>query len=215
MAFKEVRLDPHYTYGSEIGPTYKTTVLQLASNDEQRIGHWQNGRLKMVISKDNLTPDEAEELAVFFRTMKGKLHGFRARNWQDWNRDTDQPMQVIDGTHGQMIIEYTEPVTGDIETQKITKPVLAADVESDPAEFLYAPDITLKRNAVAWPSSGNWTLDRTTGIITYNADQTGQTIEWQGSFDWPVRFDTDEALIGRESSQIFQWNRIPLVELKQ
>jgi len=67
---------------------------------------------------------------------------------------------------------------------------------------------------VAWDSAGNWTLDRTTGLLTYAADQTDSTITWSGSFDFPARFDSDAAAFKREDLNIQNWDDIQIVQLK-
>lgn len=214
MAFKEVRLNIYISYDSQSGPSYKTSVIELPSGAEQRIGWWTTGRKQWKIKKELLSRADILELETFFRTMKGKLHGFRLRDWLSY-KQVDAPMGVIDNTHGQMQFLYSESVTSSTEIQKVTKPVLAADVENDSTQFDYSPDITLKRDGSPWTSGGNWTIDRNTGIITYASSQNGHTITWSGSYDWPVRFDSDEAMFHREGLDIHDWSDISMIELKQ
>lgn len=214
MSFKEVRLNIKISYDSESGPTYKTSIIELPSGQEFRRGWWSSGRKKWRIKKELLSREDTKELENFFRAMRGKLYGFRVRDWNSYLA-LDAPVGTITNLTGQLQIRFTEPVTGTSETQKITKPVLLADVNNSSGSDLYSPDITLKRNGVNWPSTGNWSLNRTTGVITYNASQAGNTITWSGSYDWPVRFDSDEAMFHREALDIFDWSDITLIELKQ
>lgn len=214
MSFKEVRLDMKISYESESGPTYKTSIIELPSGQEFRRGWWSTGRKKWRIKKELLSRSDIKSLEVFFRAMRGRLFGFRVRDWNSYLA-VDEPVGALTNTTGQLQLRYLEPVTNTVELQKITKPVLSANINNTVSSDLYSPDITLKRNGVAWPSSGNWTLNRTTGVVTYNVSQAGQTIVWSGSYDWPVRFDTDEAMFRREALDIHDWSDISLIELKQ
>ena len=214
MSFKEVRLDIKISYDSQGGPSYKTTVVELPSGQEFRRGWWANGRKKWRIKKELLSRTEVKNLEAFFRNMKGKLFGFRIRDWNSY-LIVDEPVGILTNTAGQLQFRYIEPITNSIEIQKITKPVLVADVNNSVDSDLYSPDIVLKRNGTVWPSSGNWTLNRTTGVVTYTVSQAGQAITWSGSYDWPVRLDTDEAMFHREAADIHDWSDISLIELKQ
>lgn len=214
MSFKEVRFDMFISYKGESGPMYKTTITELPSGQEFRRAWWANGRKKAVITRELLDRDEVAYLESFFRNMKGRLYGFRFRDWNSYLAE-DAPVGVISDTSGQLQIIYSEPVTSSQEIRKITKPVLLSDVENDIGSDNYSPDITLKRNGTDWPALGNWTLDRTTGILTYASSQAGNTITWSGSYDLPVRFDEDVALFAREALDIYDWSNISLIELKQ
>lgn len=214
MSFKEVRLDIKISYESEGGPTYKTSIIELPSGQEFRRSWRANGIKKWRIKKELLTRLDVKYLETFFRTMRGRAFGFRMRDWNSYIA-VDEPVGLLTNTTGQLQIRFLEPVTNSVEIQKITKPVLSANIDNNTSSLSYSPDISLKRNGVAWASSGNWTLDRTTGIVTYNASQAGQTITWSGSYDWPVRFNTDEAMFQREALDIHDWSDISLIELKQ
>lgn len=212
MAFHEIRLPMDIAWGYEFGPEYKTSITELPSGDEVRVSHWSKGRKKWTINKEDLTRADIVALEKFFRGRKGRLYGFRHRDWNSY-KVTDEPLPLVTNTTAQLQFVYTDSVNPEI--QKVTKPVLSANVNNDPTSPLYSPDITLKRNGVAWASAGNWTLDRTTGLITYNVSQAGQTITWSGSYDWPVRFNSDFAGFKRESLDIHDWSGIELIELKQ
>jgi hypothetical protein len=189
----------------------------MTSGDEFRRGYWTKGRRKWALSKEDLTIISAKEIEAFFRARKGKLYGFRLRDWQ-WYKVEDESLPLLDGTSAQLQFVYPDNINAEI--QIVTKPTLLADVNADISDtFTYAPDITLKRDTgsgfITYPSSGNWTLDRTTGLIEFDNDETGNDFTWSGSYDWPVRFDVDEMGIKREAFNIFDWSGIEFIELKQ
>lgn len=216
MAFHEIRLDMAISYGSQGGPTFKTYIMDLPSGAEQRIGYWANGRKKWVISKELLTRADVIALENFFRARKGKLHGFRLR---DWNRylikpSSPEPLPLLTNTTAQLQFVYTDSLNA--ETQKVTKPVLSANVDNSANSLTYSPDIVIYRGTSSTVySTANYTLDRTTGIITFSTSQAGQSFWWSGSYDWPVRFNSDEALFHREALDIHDWSQIEIIELKQ
>lgn len=214
MIFREVRMDMRISYESESGPTYRTTIIDLPNGQEFRRGWWSSGRKKWRIKKELLSREDVRNLENFFRAMRGRLFGFRIRDWNSYLA-VNETLDPLTPTTAQLRITYRELVTGVIEFQNILKPVLLANVNNSSSSDTFSPDITLRRNGVAWPSAGNWTLNRATGVVTYNVSQTGQTILWSGSYDWPVRFATDEAMFNREALDIHDWSDITLIELKQ
>jgi hypothetical protein len=43
--------------------------------------------------------------------------------------------------------------------------------------------------------------------------QPSDLLDWSGEFDVPVRFDTDEMKLIAPSSEVRDWNDIPIIEL--
>lgn len=216
MAFHEIRFDMSISYGSQSGPTYKTFILETPNGIESRTGYWSNGRKKWTISKELLSRTQVISLENFYRARKGRLFGFRLR---DWNRYLIQPanpetLPLLTNTTAQLQFAYTDSINAEI--QKVTKPVLVANVDNSTTSLTYSPDIILYRGTTSTVySSANYTIDRTTGIVTFGTSQAGQMFWWSGSYDWPVRFDTDEALFHREAQDIHDWSSITMIELKQ
>jgi uncharacterized protein (TIGR02217 family) len=216
MTFHEIRLDMAISYGSQGGPSYKTFILDLPNGQESRNGYWANGRKKWVVSKELLSRTDVLALEAFYRARKGRLYGFRLR---DWNRylikpTSPEPLPLLTNTTAQLQFVYADSLNA--ETQKVTKPVLVANVDNTVTSLTYSPDIVLYRgtNSTVY-STANYTIDRTTGLITFGTSQAGQTFWWSGSYDWPVRFDSDEALFHREALDIHDWSQIAMIELKQ
>jgi uncharacterized protein (TIGR02217 family) len=217
MAFHEIRFDTLISFNSQGGPTYKTFILELPSGQESRIGYWSNGRKKWVVNKELLSRTQVAALEAFYRARKGKLHGFRIRDWNSYliKPANAEPLPLLTNTTAQLQFVYPDSLNA--EVQKVTKPVLAGNVDANiNNQFTYSPDIVIYRGTSSTVySSANYTIDRTTGIVTFSTSQAGQSFWWSGSYDWPVRFDTDEALFHREAQDIHDWSQISLIELKQ
>lgn len=215
-AFHEIRFNIDIAYGSTGGPTYKTFILELPSGDESRQGFWSKGRKKWTVSKELLNRVDINALDAFYRARKGRLYGFR---WRDWNNyripvNTPASLPLLTNTTAQLQFVYPDSINA--ETQIVRKPVLVADVNNTVGARWYAPDIIVYRGTSSTVyASSNYTIDRTTGVITFGSSQAGQDLWWSGSYDWPVRFDTDEAMFHTEELDMQDWQQITLIELKR
>ena len=209
--FHEIRLDPYISWESTIGPSYKTAIHDVPSGDEFRTSGWDKGRLMMTISKELMDRPTVFALESFFRARKGSRFAFRVRYWNLYLR-TDEPLPLLTNTTAQLQLVFPDAIAP--ETMLVKKPVLAGDVHNTNDSLLYAPDITLKKDGVAFASSGNWTIDRTTGIITFGTSQAGHTFTWSGSFDIPMRFNTDQLSIKRTFMDDHSWDDFQLIEVK-
>jgi uncharacterized protein (TIGR02217 family) len=196
MAFHEIRLDVKHAYGATGGTQYNSLVVKAPSKFEQRFQLSEGGYYEGSIDFKDKTRTQMEELDRFFRGRRGIVYGFRFKNWDDYTAE-DEDVVAVDGMHGLLYKNYADVVNP--EQKRIWKPV--------------AGTVTLKRNGVAWASGGNWTLDTTTGELTYNADQTGQDITWSGEFDLPVRFDMKGLNTNQTNFNLWDLDSVDIVEL--
>jgi len=194
--FDEIRLPELEAYGSTRKVIYSTSVYENDTFVEHRVSKSPKGRRKYTISKENLSNEEVLTLENFFIARKGSAYGFRYKDWADY-KATDEPLVNGGGTTIQLIKTYGDSIRE--EVRKIIKPVSGS--------------VTLKKEGVAWASSGNWSLDTTTGIITMNTSHPGDEITWSGEFDTPVRYVGDEFNAQWESLMIFNCDNIELLEL--
>lgn len=215
MAFHEIRLDKDISYGSLAGVEYNTVVQELPNLTESRQSFTSLGRKSWKIIKENLSREEMFSLMSFFRARKGKEYGFRLLDLpnNDYLAVDEQIYTLIDNTHLQLVRTYPDAINAEIV--KVTKPILVSDIT---AQY---PDITLKRSTTGISgtytaySNSNWTIDRTTGIITFTSgSQAGNYFRWSGCFDWPVRFDVDYAEFNREAMDLHHWQQITIKGLK-
>ena len=207
MAFKETpRFPDDISYGSRGGPGFKTTVTTTASGYETRIVSWSearhryNARFGILNSR---SPESAlETLLAFFHDRRGMAEGFRYKDWSDYKScnladsvsDTDQTIGTGDGveTEFQLIKNYNSV------SRTIKKPVSGSVVVS-------LDDVS---------QSSGWTVDTTTGVITFSSPPGGSVIVKAGfEFDVPVRFDTDELDISIDSYLIGSAD-VPLIEIR-
>jgi uncharacterized protein (TIGR02217 family) len=213
MAFLETpRFPEDISYGSVGGPEFKTDVIVIRSGDEFRNQNWADARAVYDVSHGLQSQQELDELIEFFRAVRGRLHGFRFKDWSDYGvtlamSDGDGPrgitVNVTTGTVYQMQKRY---VSGALTyDRKIVKVVSANNVTSQTAA-VYAATGGLM-------NVSSYTMNINSGTITFVTSRGAPS--WVGEFDVPCRFDTDRMPIRLEAPGAFTWGDIPVVELKR
>ncbi len=197
MAFIEVQFPTDISYGSSGGPEYATDVVASSSGYEQRNVNWDQARAKYNVAHGVKTKAQLDALIAFFRARKGRAHGFRFKDWTDYQ--ATETLGIGDGTRTQfqLIKSY---VSGAVtETRTIKKPV--------------AGTVQVFKNAVL--QSSGVSVDTTMGMVTFTVAPTvGQVITASFQFDVPVRFDTDRLSASLDAYGIHSWLDIPLVEVR-
>lgn len=185
MAFAEIRLDLGYDYGMSGGPNFSTQVVPLKNGKETRNQNWLKVRGRWELGERDIIDTTKDTIYDFFMMRKGRLQGFRLRDWADY-RLVDEPLTTAaTDTTIQLIKTYGSGA--DAYVRNIIKP--AALTPGGDYGYLYDP-VTLYRNSVL---ETGWSLDTTTGIITLASPVVAlDAFTWSGEYDKPVRFDRDE-----------------------
>lgn len=204
MAFHEVRLPARLAFGSTGGVERRTDVVTLASGFERRSSPWAMGRRRYLIGANLKSLADMAELTTFFEARRGRLCGFRFRDFADFAscgpggtpEATDQTLGMGTGTRTafQLVKAY-----GDVE-RPITKPVEGS--------------VTVAVGGVEL-ASGSFAVDATTGIVTLSVAPTGgATVSAGFLFDTPVRFDADRLEVTLESFGAGRMAAVPLIEVR-
>ena len=201
-AFYEVRLPARLAFGSTGGVERRTEVVTLASGYERRASPWAHGRRRYLIGAGVRALDDAAALVAFFEARRGRLHGFRFKDFADFKScapsaavaATDQAIGVGDGvaTAFQLVKAY-----GDV-AREVRKPVAGSVVA-----------------AVDGVGTSAFTVDAATGVITFDAAPgVGAEVTAGFEFDTPVRFDTDRIDVTLEGFDAGRVVAVPLVEVR-
>jgi uncharacterized protein (TIGR02217 family) len=59
-----------------------------------------------------------------------------------------------------------------------------------------------------------WSVDTTTGLVTFSTAPALGVEVTDFEFDVPVRFDTDHMAVTIETFRLHAWQQIPIVELR-
>lgn len=198
MSFVETQFPVDISYGSSGGPAYSTDVVVTQSGYEQRNINWEHARARYNVAHGVKTQSQLDTLIAFFRARKGRAHGFRFKDWADYQA-VNQLLGEGDGavTEFQLVKTYTSGAVS--ETRLIHKPVSGS--------VLVYIDSVLVTSGVS--------VDCNTGLITFTtAPADGAEIAADFEFDVPVRFATDTLDVRLENYGVFSWLEIPLVEVR-
>ena len=202
MSFHEVRLPARLAFGSTGGVERRTEVVTLASGFERRSTPWAHGRRRYLIGAGVRSLDDAATLVAFFEARRGRLHGFRFKDFADFRScapsgvasPLDQPLGDGDGsrTAFQLLKLY-----GDL-ARPIRKPVEGS-----------------VRIAVGGVETDAFAVDPATGTVTLAAAPAeGAAVTAGFAFDTPVRFDSDRIDVTLEGFEAGRVVATPLIEVR-
>ena len=208
MAFHEVLFPENISRGSRGGPQRRTQIVTLDSGEEERNASWTDSRRRYDVSYGIRLADQLAAVIAFFEARSGRLHGFRFRDPLDGKSclpsataaATDQSL----GTGNAEVVAYAlrraYTSGGTTWYRPITKPVTGS--------VLIALDGT--------PTASGWTVDTTTGIVTFSAAPGNGVVVTAGfTFDVPVRFDSDSIEATADNVEFGGIDAIPLLEVRR
>lgn len=204
MAFHEVSLPARLAFGSTGGVERRTEVVTLGSGYERRSTPWAQGRRRYLIGANLRSLDDMAALTAFFEARRGRLYGFRFRDFADFKScapggvvsATDQALGTGDGvatvfplgkSYGDLVRDITKPVTGSVR-------VAVGGAELTGAAF---------------------SVEATTGRVTLAvAPEPGAAVTAGFVFDTPVRFDADRIEVTLETFGAGRMAAVPLIEIR-
>ena len=208
MAFHEIRFPDNISRGARGGPERRTQVVELASGDEERNASWANSRRRYDVAYGIRRADDLATVVAFFEARNARLFGFRYKDWADYKSSlpslaispTDQ--QIGTGNGSLKTFQLSKRYTSGAQswTRTIAKPV--------------AGTIIIALGLVEQMSG--WTLDATTGVVTFTtAPGSGVIVRAGFEFDVPVRFDTDMLDVTLDIERLGSITSIPLLEIRR
>ena len=208
MAFHEVRLPARLAFGSTGGVERRTEIVTLGSGFERRSTPWAQGRRRYLIGANLRSLDDMAALTAFFEARRGRLYGFRFRDFADFRSclpsgaisPEDQNLGIGDGVRTEFPLSKLYGEGADASERRIHKPVTGTvraaldGVELNPADY---------------------EIDLTTGILTFHSPPAdGAAVTAGFEFDVPVRFDADRIEVTLESFAAGRIAAVPLIEVR-
>lgn len=204
-SFCEERLAHRVAFGSTGGVERRTEIVTLASGFEVRTTPWMHGRRRYLVGGGVRTLAEAQALVAFFEARRGRLIGFRFRDFADDRSSApgagigplDQTIGAGDGqtTDFALVKAYGGPGG---YLRPIRKPVAGT--------VLAAVD--------GRPVSG-FTADPTTGLVRFDAAPAAGAVVTSGFlFDTPVRFDVDRLDVTLQDFEAARVGAFALIEVR-
>ena len=209
MSFHDIRFPPRLSLGSIGGPERLTEIVTLANGHEERNTPWAHSRRRYDAGVGMRSLDDVGDVIAFFEARRGRLHGFRWKDWADFRSckpsgqvtHIDQPIGLGDGQTRVFQLSKTYRSGTQTYTRPITKPIMGtvqvgiADDEQDEGRFV---------------------VDPVTGLVTFaEAPEEGADITAGFEFDVPVRFDTDAIRISVATFNAGEIPDVPVLELRQ
>lgn len=202
MSFHEVRLPARLAFGSTGGVERRTEVVALASGFERRSTPWALGRRRYLVGAGVRSLDDAAMLVAFFEARRGRLYGFRFKDFADFKSCAPtaavSPLdQVLGEGDGATTAFQLTKAYGDV-ARPIRKPVAGA-----------------VRAAIDGVETGAFAVNPATGVVTFAAPPAaGAAVTAGFAFDTPVRFDTDRFDVTLEGFDAGRVVAVPLVEVR-
>jgi uncharacterized protein (TIGR02217 family) len=209
MAFHEVRFPANLSFGSVGGPERRTEVVTLANGYEERNTPWAHSRRRYDAGAGMRSLDDIEALVAFFEARRGRMHGFRWKDWGDFKSCLpsgvvefgDQVIGIGDGVRTAFQLTKTYRSGAEDYVRPVAKPVVGTirvGVQGDPQVELV-----------------DYTVDAATGVVIFGAAPgAGVEVTAGYEFDVPVRFDTDLIQVSVATFQAGDLPSVPVVEVR-
>lgn len=193
MFYESPRFPDYLAYGLVEGPAFSSTVIQVKSGAESRNQQWSQELHTFDGSTTGRKQSERDEITSFFRTMAGRINGFRIKDYADFQ---DGGAGLLRATTIANVYQLIKRYTSGSQT--------------------YNRDITKPISPIVLSGGGSYTVDYTTGLVTVVSGAIPTA--WTGQFDVPARFDHDDLkwdLVTRAGGGIiYQAQQLRIVELR-
>jgi uncharacterized protein (TIGR02217 family) len=197
--FYEINFPNSIAFNSINSIYFDTNLVKSKNGTEQRSGNRDYPLLHFKVFNTFKNKKEIDQILTLFRMVRGKLNGFRLRDWLDY-RVENQIMGVGDGESKIFQMKKAYQIGGYITVRDIVKPV--------------QDTVNVFINQVNCNSLIQ-SIDYARGLVSFlEPPSENEMITFECEFDVPVRFKSDElnvVLIGKDSYEI---NNLELVEIE-
>ncbi|MBT0957057.1 DUF2460 domain-containing protein [Alphaproteobacteria bacterium KMM 3653] len=209
MSFHEVRFPASLSFGSLGGPERRTEVVTLANGFEERNTPWSHSRRRYDAGMGVRSLDDVSLLIAFFEARRGRLYGFRWKDWADYKTSAaeadpgylDQQIGVGDGSTRAFKLCRSYASGEASYTRPIVKPVQGS--------------VRMGIEGVEMFEAVHYAVDTATGVVTFDTPpETGARVSAGFEFDVPVRFDTDQIQTSVANFRAGEVPNVPVLEVR-
>lgn len=189
------------SFGSSGGPEFKTDIVILGDDREQRNQAWEFPRERWNVAYGVRTNTQLDVLRAFFHARIGMARGFLFENPRDF-MFYECVIGVGDGAKKvfQLSKDYADTTGSIVYRRKVSRPKSGA----------------LRISLDGTPQIGGWTCDYTTGVVTFAPGAPGNGAVLTADCDcfyFPMRFDTDY-LSSTLEDYMAESTEVPLIEVR-
>jgi uncharacterized protein (TIGR02217 family) len=210
MAFHDVRFPTRVSIGASGGPERRTEIVVLGSGHEERNSRWADSKRSYNAGYGIKSVDDLHSVIAFFEERRGRLHGFRWKDWTDYKSCApgatptalDQQIGTGDGVTGGFQLTKTYGAIYAPWTRTIQLPVAGSVLVAVDGVTQVSEDYLV---------SGN------TGVVTFLPEHippVDAVVTAGFEFDVAVRFDTDQLEINLSEIEAGSIPHIPIVEIR-
>jgi uncharacterized protein (TIGR02217 family) len=209
MSFHDVRFPAALSIGSSGGPERRTEIVTLSNGFEERNSPWAHSRRRYDAGLGVRSLDDLAEVVAFFEARRGRLYGFRWKDWADYKSclpsatpgAEDQRIGTGDGSTKLFALIKRYGSGGEIYRRPIGKPV--------------AGTVRVAVGGVAREAGVDFIVNHATGEVHLAAaPEDGVPVTAGFEFDVPVRFDTDRIAVSHAGFAAGEIPSIPVVEVR-
>jgi uncharacterized protein (TIGR02217 family) len=203
MAFDE-SVFPLEAQKLKTAPGWNTTIIKTGGGSEQRNGNFSDPLRRYDAAMGVKTLADYRLLEKHFNGRKGRLRGFPLLDRVNSTALTE-PLGVAGGIGSTMQLTINQGDAANAYNREIYKPKSGT--------------ILIYANTVLQTETTHYTINYATGVLTWVADRTGQSITWSGTYYVPVRYDVDELpdvelFLYRENATGLVTVSVPMVETR-
>lgn len=205
MSFIEERFPLKIAYGSTGGPQFSTRIVTSVSGYEDRNRNWQYPIHTFNAASGVKTYEQLEELIAFFNIVEGRAYGFR------WPHDVDDRScsRLEDPAFGDQVIGAADGATTAFQLKKTY--VFGSSTKEREITKPVAGTVLVGVDGVEQTSG--WSVNTTTGVVTFSTAPTSGDVTAGFKFDVPCRFATDVLDISIDHYQMGTAT-VPVVEIR-
>ena len=187
--FINARLPEDIEQGSQGGPEFLTTVLDLSGGGEKRNQEWEFPRITWDLSYGVQEVGDLLRIKSHFMVCAGRAKGFRFKDWSDFvigDINTGDAQDIGVGLSGNTLFQI-------FKSYDVTE-VDGSTIQTALKKITRIVNGTLKvyLDGVLQTETTDYTVDYDTGLITFIVGPTDDAVvSVYCEFDLPVRFDTD------------------------
>jgi uncharacterized protein (TIGR02217 family) len=210
MAFHDVRFPTRVSIGASGGPERRTEIVVLGSGHEERNSRWADSKRSYNAGYGIKSVDDLHSVIAFFEERRGRLHGFRWKDWTDYKScapsETPSPLDQAIGTG--------DGVTGAFQLIKIYGATYAPWTRT--IQLPVAGSVLVAVDG-APQDSETYLVSGNAGVVTFLPEHIppADAVVTAGfEFDVAVRFDTDQLEINLSEIEAGSIPHIPIVEIR-
>lgn len=209
MSFHNVRFPLGIALGAVGGPEFSTGVVEMTSGHERRNVNWSQARCRYNVAYGVKDIADIQALIAFHRARRGAAYGFRFFDWSDYQA-AGQVCTLLTSTTYQLYRHYTD--SGATHSRKITRPIHGETLGLGPLGTLTA-SVRVYKDGVL--QSSGWSVNTSTGVITFSVAPGSAVVTADFAFDVPVRFASDYLPARLELATLGACESIELVEVRE